>query len=351
MSGKARSAPQALEIPAHNTQWLLRRRPQGEVQHADFTVRRAERPQPQPGQVLVRNILLMVPPSMRLWMNEEASYMPPQPLGEVMMGGTLGVVVASDDPRLPPGSYVNGMGGWQHYHLARPEQLQVLRPHAQLPLAVYRSVLDVQGLTAWCGLVDVGRPQAGETLVVTAAAGNVGSLVCQIGRKLGLRVIGIAGSAEKCRWLVQDCGIDAAIDYKSEDVAARLDALCPEGVDILFENVGGEVMDLVMARLRKGARIVLCGLIAGYNGQAPHAHRSLMNLVYKAVRMEGFLVLDHLHRLAEVIERLQAWVLDGSLKYQLDCIDGLDQAVTALNRVFRGENRGMQIVRLTPETA
>jgi len=341
----------ALEIPARNTQWLLSRRPQGEVRREDFTVRTQDIPQPQPGQVLVRNIYLMVPPSMRLWMNEEASYLPTQQLGAVMTGGTLGVVVASDDPRLPVGRYVNGLGGWQHYYLARVEELLPLSPDPRLPLAVYRSVLDVQGLTAWCGLVDVGRPQAGETMVVTAAAGNVGSLVCQIGRKLGLKVIGIAGSAEKCRWLVEDCGIDAAIDYKTEDVAARLDALCPQGVDLLFENVGGAVTDLVMARMRKHARIVLCGLIAGYNGQPPYAYRSLMQLVYKSVRMEGFVVLDYVHRYPEVIERLQPWLLDGSLRYQLECVDGLDQVVDALNRVFRGENRGMQLVRLTPETA
>lgn len=340
-----------LPVPARNTQWLLARRPQGDVRREDFTVRTQDIPQPQPGQVLVRNIHLIVPPSMRLWMNEAASYMPPQALGAVMMGATLGVVVASEDPALPVGRYVNGLGGWQHYYLARAEELQPLPAKPPLPLVVYRSVLDVQGITAYCGLVEVARPQAGETLVVTAAAGNVGSLVCQIGKRLGLKVIGIAGSAEKCRWLLEDCGIDGVIDYKTEDVGARLDALCPEGVDVLFENVGGAVMDLVMERLRKGARIALCGLIAGYNDQPPHAYRALMNLVYKGVRMEGFLVLDYLHRFPEVIERLQAWILDGSLKYQLDCIDGLDQAVTALNRVFRGENRGMQLVRLTPETA
>lgn len=341
----------ALAIPARNTQWLLGRRPWGAVRREDFDIRTVERPQPQAGQVLVRNIYLMVPPSMRLWMNEEASYLPAQQLGAVMMGGTLGVVVASEDPRLAVGCLVNGMGGWQHYYVARPEELQPLSPDPRLPLAVYRSVLDVQGITAYCGLVDVGQPQPGETLVVTAAAGNVGSLVCQIGRKLGLKVIGIAGSAEKCRWLVEDCGIDAAINYKSEDVAARLDALCPQGVDLLFENVGGAVMDLVMERLRKHARVVLCGLLAAYNDQAPYAYRSLMQLVYRSVRMEGFLVLDYVHRHAEVIGRLQPWMLDGSLRYQIDCVDGLDQAVDALNRVFRGENRGMQIVRLSPEPA
>jgi NADPH-dependent curcumin reductase CurA len=326
---------------------VLKARPDGELGPGHFEIRQAKRPQPGPGEVLVRNIYLLVPPSMRLWMNEEDSYVPAQPLGEVMMGITLGVVEVSNDPALPVGTHVNGMGGCQEWFTAPAAQLMPLKPHPKVPLAAYRSVLDVQGLTAYAGLTEVCRPQAGETLVVTAAAGSVGSLACQIGRKLGLNVVGIAGGTEKCDWLKQACGIEATIDYKADDVGARLDALCPRGIDLVFENVGGPVMDLLLARINNKARIALCGLVGSYNGTGTQSTRSLMQLVNKAARMEGFLVRDHFHRHAEVTAQLQDWILDGSLQYQIEVLDGLDQLVVGLSRLFHGRNRGAQLVRLS----
>ena len=336
-----------------NLQWCLRERPEGEIRREHFDIRSVPVPVPGPGEALVRNIYLFVPPSMRLWMNEKDSYLPAQPLGEVMTGITLGVVEASNDPSLPVGTYVNGMGGCQHFNVTPAEKLQLVTAHPDVPLAAYRNVLDVQGLTAYAGLTQICKPQQGETLVVTAAAGSVGSLVCQIGKKLGLKVIGIAGGREKCDWLVHECGIDVAIDYKAEDVGARLDAVCPGGIDLLFENVGGPVMDLVLDRINRRARIALCGLVASYNGGAnsPHVQRTsaLMQLVNKSARMEGFLLTDHIERYAEAVQQLQAWILDGSLKYQIDILDSLDQLPEAMSRVFHGRNRGPQLLRLSEE--
>lgn len=332
-----------------NTAWSLKSRPTGDVDRTHFDVRIEPVPEPGPGQVLVRNLYLMVPAAMRLWMNAQDTYLPAQPLGEVMRGFTTSVVESSDDPRLPVGTYVNGMGGWQEYAVAPVEELIPLRPHPDIPLTTYRTVLDVQGLAAYCGLTDICRPVEGETLVVTAAAGSVGSLVCQIGKKLGLRVVGIAGGPEKCRWLLEECGVDGAIDYRGEDVGARLDELCPDGIDMLFENVGGPNLDLVLDRINLNARISLCGLVSSYNGGDQTAGRSLMNLVEQRGTIRGFVVLDYLHRLPEVTDLLTKWILDGSLVYQEEIIDGLDRTPEAMNRLPRGENKGIQLVRISAE--
>lgn len=332
-----------------NVQWCLRARPEGEVTREHFDIRSGAVPVPGPGEALVRNIYLFVAPSMRLWMNEKDSYLPAQPLGEVMTGITLGVVEASNHPSLPVGTYVNGMGGCQLWHVAPAEKLQLVAAHPAVQLAAYRTVIDVQGLTAYAGLTEICKPQAGETLVVTAAAGSVGSLVCQIGKKLGLKVIGIAGGREKCDWLMKDCGIDAAIDYKAEDVGARLDALCPEGIDMLFENVGGPAMDLVLERINRRARIALCGLVSSYNGSGTQRTGALMQLVNKSARMEGFLLTDHIGLYAEAMQKLQAWILEGSIRYQIDILDGLDSLPEAMSRVFHGRNRGVQLLRLSDE--
>ncbi len=334
---------------SRNRQWVLQARPEGEVGAEHFEIRGVDRPVPGPNEVLVRNIYLLVPPAMRLWMNEKDSYVPAQPLGQVMMGITLGRVEASNSPALPAGTFVNGMGGAQEWFVAPPEQLMPLAPHPDVPLAAYRSVLDVQGLTAYAGLTDICRPKAGETLVVTAAAGSVGSLVCQIGQKLDLHVVGIAGGAEKCAWLRDECGVAATIDYKNQDVAARLDALCPKGIDAVFENVGGPVLDLLLDRINNRARIALCGMVASYNKGGTQNARALMQLVVKAARIEGFLVRDYFDRYAEVSAKLQRWLLDGSLKYQIEILDGLENLETAMSRMFHGLNRGVQLLRLSEE--
>jgi NADPH-dependent curcumin reductase CurA len=337
-------------VTIKNTAWYLQARPTGEVGPEHFDVRTEEVPDPGPGQVLVRNIYLMIPASMRIWMNERDSYLPAVPLGTIMRGITTGVVEKSDDERLPVGTYVNGMLGWQEYAVAAVEELMPLtHKHPDIRLSNYRHVLDVQGLTAYIGVVDICEPVAGQTMVVTAAAGSVGSLACQIGKKLGLRVIGIAGGPEKCQFLLDTCGVDGAIDYKSDDVGARLDELCPDGIDMIFENVGGPVLDLLLDRTNLNARIALCGLVSTYFGGEQTAGRGLMNLINKRATMRGFLVLDHLDRYVEVIGTLTPWVLDGSLVHQEEILEGLDNAPVAMNRLSRGENHGMQLIRISPE--
>jgi len=334
-----------------NEQWLLVRRPQGDVQRSDFEVRRNPLPRPGPGQVLVRNIYMVVPASMRLWMNEAPSYFPPQTLGKVMMAGTLGVIEASDVPGFEPGLLVNTFGGWQRYCVMRPEQLQPVKPHPRIELAAYRSIIDVQGTTAYGGLFEVCQPQPGETLVVTAAAGSVGSLVGQMAKICGLRVIGVAGGPAKCRWITEELGFDGAIDYRHEEVAARLQELAPRGIDCVFENVGGPVFDAILGRIKKGARIALCGLVAQYSstdGALP-GYSNLMQVVYQSARIQGFMVLDFIPRFAEILPKIEQWILEGRLKYQLDYSDGLESAVEAMRRLARGENRGMGVVRISAE--
>ena len=336
-------------MSSENVQWKLIARPEGEAKLADFEITSSPIPEPGPGEVLVKNLYMLVPPSMRLWMNEKESYFPPAALGEVMLGITLGVVTQSNSPDLPVGTYVNGMGGWQMWSVAPAEALQALDPHPDIPLELYRSVLDVQGLTAYCGITDICDPQPGKTLVVSAAAGSVGSLACQIAKSRGAKVIGIAGGADKCAWLVNECGIDAAIDYKSEDVGARLDALAPEGIDAIFENVGGEIMDACLDRINNGAQIALCGLISSYLSDSTQRTSALMSLVNKAARMQGFLVSNYAHLAEPMLQELVPLVLSGSLKYQVDVLEGLDNALEALSRIQSGKNKGVQLIRINPE--
>lgn len=335
--------------PDKNEQWIFKSRPTGEVTHENFEIHFSDKPSPGPGQVLIRNLYLMVPASMRLWMNEAPSYFPPQPIGQVMLGGTLGVVEASNAPGFTPGMYVNAFSGWQTYAVLPPEQLIPIRRNPKIELAAYRTVLDVQGLTAYGGLVDLCNPKPGETLVVTAAAGSVGSMVAQIGRNLGAKVIGVAGGRDKCDWLRNDLGIPETIDYKHDDVPARLKALAPNGIDCVFENVGGAIFDAILGNLAQRARIALCGLVAGYNDDLAQTYRNFMQVVYKSARIEGFLVLNYLNRYAEIVPKLEEWILEGKLKYQLDYSDGLASTVTAMQKLGRGQNKGMGVVRISPE--
>mgnify|MGYP001165988091 FL=1 len=337
----------APEQPPENTAWHLIARPTGLVERDHFEVRTSRMRAPKSGEVLVRNIFLMVPASMRLWMNADDSYLPAQPLGEVMRGITVGVVDRSNAPDLPVGTFVTGMGGWQRFWVGPAHAWEPLRRHPDIPLSTYLGPLGLQGLTAYCGLTDVCQPVAGETLVVTAAAGNVGSLVCQIGKRLGLRVVGIAGGPEKCEWLLESCGVDGAIDYRNDDVGTRLDQLCPDGIDVVFENVGGPVLDRILERINRNARIALCGLVSTYYGARPPAGQSpvnLMNLVNQRATMRGFIVRDYLPRMAEVRDLLTPWVLDGSLVHREEFSAGLESAPAAMNRLARGENLGLQFV-------
>ncbi len=334
-----------------NRQWRLRSRPQGEFRKSDFEWREDPVPDLKAGQVLVRNVLLSLDPTNRIWANEADSYLPAVELGAVMRGLAVGVVEASENPGFRAGDRVQGLLGWQDYLISEGQglsKLPVLAPGQSW--TAYLGLYGHIGLTAYFGMLEIGQPKAGETVVVSGAAGAVGSLAGQIAKIQGCRVVGIAGSREKCRWLRQDLGFDGAIDYKLQDVADELRRQCPDGIDVCFENVGGAILDAVLGRINLGARIALCGLIAQYNSEQPVAgpynfHRLLM----QRARVEGFLVLDYAERAAEAFPALAEWHAQGRLKYRVDQVAGLENAPEAVNKLFDGNHQGKLVVLVSAE--
>ena len=336
-----------------NRQILLRRRPHGLVAPEDTELVTVDAPEPAEGEALVRTTYVGLDAAARTWLDDQPGYLPPVQLGEVIRAAGIGEVVASRCDAYSVGDVVTTLTGFQEYTIVRDDLFTtpVPGPGDQVDQLAVMSVYGPTGATAYFGMTGVGRPQPGETVVVSAAAGATGSVAGQIAKIAGARVVGIAGGADKCAWLRDECGIENVIDYKHEDVAARLDALCPEGIDIAYENVGGPVMDMIIERLRNKGRVVLCGLVSSYNGGVTQNTASLMQLVNKAARMEGFLVSEYLHRYDEVIATLQDWAADGSLKYRIEVLDGLDKIVEAMTRVFHGKNQGVQLVKISEEGA
>jgi NADPH-dependent curcumin reductase len=335
-----------------NRAWKLAARPEGQFKPTDFQWAEEQLPALADGQVLVRQIYLSLDPTSRGWANPTATYLPPVPLGSVMRGFGLGVVEESRHPDLKPGDYVQGLLGWQAYSTIDGKAVSRFARDPGIPLEAYLAVLCHIGATAYFGLLDVGRPKAGDTLVVSGAAGAVGSLVGQIGKIVGCRVVGIAGSDEKCRWLTEDLGFDAALNYKREPVLSRLRRLCPAGIDVHFENVGGAILDAALAFLNLRARVVLCGFISQYNEAVPPpGPRFLGNVLIRRARIEGFIVLDYEDRFPEALGPLARWMAEGRLRYRTDVVEGLDQAPTAVNRLFSGANIGKLLVRVSDEPA
>ena len=331
-----------------NRRWILRQRPQGDLRDGDLQLVEAPLPTPGEGEVLVRNVYLMVAPTNRIWMSDIEQYMPPVALGDVMRGMAMGVVVDSGNPEFRPGDLVEGPMAWEEYSIARHVRRVPLQ--AGVPLHVYASVLGSSGLTAYFGMTDIARPRSGETLVVSAAAGGVGSIAAQIGKLLGCRVVGVAGGARKCQFLLNELGLDAAVDHRGGKVLEDLRAACPKGIDVDFENVGGEVMDAVLALMNVGARIALCGMISTYNATGDWwSPKNFRNIIMRRARVEGFLITDYVPRFAEGVAQLAQWVRDGAIKYQVDIIDGIERAPEGLARIFSGANLGKQLVRVGPE--
>ena len=327
-----------------NRQWLLARRPEGELKDSDFSLVETEAPAPGDGEALVKVVMLSCDPTQRAWIAGD-TYLPAVKIGEVVRSFGAGRVETSNSPDLKPGEIVLGLLGWQDYAAMKPAALTKLPPGAPIELAM--GVLGMIGITAYFGLLDVGRPKEGETVVVSGAAGATGSIVGQIAKIKGCRVIGIAGGAEKCRWLTQDLGLDAAIDYKADNVKARLKELCPKGIDIFFDNVGGPILDAALARLALRGRIVLCGGISSYDvAEPPPGPRNYLNLVSRRGRMEGFLVSDYLPRAKEAIGALAGWIKEGKLKHRVDVQHGLENAPATLRRLFEGKNEGKQLLRI-----
>jgi hypothetical protein len=330
-----------------NHQWRLVSRPTGNLTEANFNWTEEPVAEPKDGQVLVRSLYLSLDPANRGWVREGGSYRDEIPLGAVMEGGAVGVVEESRHPNFQAGDHVQGMIGWQEYAVADGKAFNKLPVNPGLPLTAYLGLFGHIGLTAYFGLLDIANPKPGETLVVSAAAGAVGSLVGQIGKIKGCRVVGIAGSDDKCKWIVEELGFDEAINYKAEKVAAGLKRTCPKGIDIYFENVGGETLDAVLAMINQGARISVCGMISQYNASEPvPGPYNLINILTKRAKMQGFIVTDYMPRAQEGIAALGQWFMEGKLKYRVEVVEGLKNAPSALNKLFDGSNQGKLIIKI-----
>ena len=332
-----------------NRQWLLAARPHGMVGPDNFSYREAPLESLATGQVLVRNQVFSFDPTQRNWMVDRPSYLPPVALGEVMRAGTVGEVVESKHPEFSVGDLVQTTGGWQDFAVVAPGQgpMGLTKLPEGVSPELMLSVLGITGLTAYFGMLELGEPKAGETVLVSGAAGATGSVAGQIARIKGCRVVGIAGGSRKCDWLKEQAGFDEVIDYKSEDVAQRIAETCPEKWDVFFDNVGGPILEAALNHLNLYSRIVLCGGIANYNAIDPvPGPNNLMNLITNRGRMQGFIILDYLPRALEAVEALLGWVGAGELAYEVDVQEGFENIPKTLQRLYTGENFGKQLLRL-----
>ncbi len=332
-----------------NRQFRLIARPSGLPKRSDFDLVTTPVSAPGAGEVLVQVQYLSLDPAMRGWMNEGKSYIPPVGLGEVMRAGGVGRVVESNDPAVAVGATVVGLTGVQEYATLKARDVTPVDPRLA-PLPRYLGALGMPGMTAYFGLLDICQPKEGETVVVSGAAGAVGALVGQIARIKGCRVVGIAGGVEKCRYLTEDLGFDAAIDYKSEDVREALKRHAPKGVDVYFDNVGGEILDVVLSLLARRARISICGAISQYNNlEGVEGPKNYLSLLVNSARMEGFVVFNYAARYAEGARAIAGWLAEGRIKAREDVVDGLETFPETLLMLFRGENLGKLVIRVAGE--
>ncbi len=334
-----------------NKQIVLASRPSGEPTVDNFRLVQTPVPEPADGQVLVRNHYLSLDPYMRGRMNEGKSYAAPQPLGEVMIGGTVGEVMASRHPAFAVGDKVVGMGGWQQYQLVDARQRGALQKvdTTHIALSAYLGPVGMPGVTAWYGLSKIIAPKPGETVVVSAASGAVGSVVGQLAKVRGARAVGLAGGAPKCAYVVDELGFDACVDYKAQpgpkELSAALKAACPNGIDGYFENVGGVILDAVMLRANAFSRIAMCGMISGYNG-APIPMSAPQLILMNRMKVEGFIVSEHMDLWPEALAELGTLVAGGRLKYRETLAQGIDAAPEAFLGLLKGRNFGKQLVKL-----
>ncbi|MNS15865.1 putative NADP-dependent oxidoreductase YfmJ [compost metagenome] len=329
-----------------NRQFLLAKRPVGAATRETFTYQEVPVGEPAAGQILVENQYLSLDPAMRGWMNEGKSYIPPVGLGEVMRALGVGKVIASNNPGFAVGDYVNGALGVQDFFLGEPRGFYKVDPKLA-PLPRYLSALGMTGMTAYFALLDVGAPKAGDTVVLSGAAGAVGSIAGQIAKIKGCRVVGIAGGADKCKFLIDELGFDGAIDYKSEDVLAGLKRECPKGVDVYFDNVGGDILDAVLSRLNMKARVVICGAISQYNNkEAVKGPANYLSLLVNRARMEGFVVMDYASQFAAAGQEMAGWMAKGQLKSKEDIVEGLETFPETLMKLFSGENFGKLVLKV-----
>jgi NADPH-dependent curcumin reductase CurA len=330
---------------AKNRQWIYTQKPTGNVGPEHFELREAAMPQASPGEVLVRTTLLSIDPASRAWMAGRTYRSMLEP-GDIMAGWGLGEVVESQSPKFQPGDRVSGEFGWQEY-VSVPAARLTKHDKRHAPEHIL-GVLGITGLTAYFGMLDVGRPRPGETVLVSGAAGAVGSIAGQIAKITGCRVVGTTGGAEKCAWLTDELGFDAAIDYRQGGIARQLKSVCPEGVDVYFDNTGGEVLEAALARMNLWGRVACCGNVSQYDGATPAGGPMGVPgfLVTKRIRMEGFVVMDFYNRREQAERALARWVADGRLKAPVDIVEGFEKMPAALAGMFAGKNRGKLLVRV-----
>jgi NADPH-dependent curcumin reductase CurA len=332
------------ETPIMNTLWTLAARPQGMVKQSDFALQTYPLQSLQDGEFRVQIQYISLDPAIRGWMNAGTTYVSGIELGAVIRTFSAGTVVETRNGNFPVGTAVTGLFGAQRFAVSQGKNVDVVDA-SQAPLHLYLGALGMPGMTAYFGLLDKGKPQAGETVVVSGAAGIVGSLVGQIAKLKGCRTIGIAGGVEKCAMLTQDFGFDAAIDYKSEKVLERLKIMAPDGVHIYFDNVGGEILDAALANLARGARVVLCGAISQYNATAPNGPKNYLKIVTARGIMHGIIVFDYQSRYPEAVRDIAEWMREGHIVTYNHIIEGLEQFPDALLMLFSGENRGKLLIQ------
>jgi NADPH-dependent curcumin reductase len=332
-----------------NHQFRLAARPVGLPKRSDWNFTEEPAPEPGEGEFLVKVLYISLDPAMRGWMNEGRSYIPPVGIGEVMRAGAIGRVVASKHKDFAAGDYVNGGFGVQEYALSKGQGATKVDPKLA-PLPVYLGTLGMPGMTAYFGLFDVGKPQPGQTVVVSGAAGAVGMVVGQLAKIHGCRVVGIAGGADKCRYLVDELGFDAAIDYKSEDVRKALRQHCPKGLDVYFDNVGGDILDAALANLARHARIVICGAVSQYNNTtAIKGPSNYLSLLVNRASMTGMVVFDYAARYPEAAKAMAGWRAAGKLKSREDVAQGFTNFPETLLKLFAGENFGKLVLQVAEE--
>lgn len=330
----------------HNHQYLLAARPVGLPKPADWTYRAAPMEEPGEGQFIVRVLYISLDPAMRGWMNEGKSYIPPVAIGEVMRAAAVGRIVASRHADFAVGQHVSGTFGVQEYALSDGRGVTKIEP-GLAPLPVYLGALGMPGMTAYFGLLDVGELKSGDTVVISGAAGAVGTVAGQIARIKGCRVVGIAGGSEKCKWLVEELGFDAAIDYKAEDVKQALRRHCPNGIDLYFDNVGGDILDAALSQLARGARVVICGAISQYNNTEPvKGPSNYLSLLVNRASMKGMVVFDYADRYSEAGREMAAWMAAGALKSREQIVAGIERFPEALLLLFRGGNTGKLVLQV-----
>lgn len=333
-----------------NRQYYLASRPEGEPTAENIPSRDVPLPPLGAGEVRMRNLFISLDPAIRGWMSDEPNYIEPIALGDAVRASVIGRVVESNSDNFAVGDVAMTMGGWEAFTTLPAEALNKLDESMGIPLSNFLGVLGPTGLTAYFGLLEIGQPKAGETVLVSAAAGAVGSVVGQIAKMQGCRVVGMAGSEEKCAWLTDDLGFDAAINYKTcGDYSEAIAKACPDGVDVYFDNVGGEILDGALSCMNKFGRVAVCGWIASYNAQElPHL-KNLWQLVAESVTIRGFVVLDFLDRFPEGIGQLVEWLMAGKLQFKEEIVDGLDNVLPTFMKLFDGSNQGKLVLRLPEE--